>query len=67
MALQGEQLRNLAKLMVEEMHPDKTEVLLVTGEQFSDGELDIARAFRRATPLQRSAIRAVIASWELSE
>lgn len=64
MALSKEQLTDLAAEIVASLHPEKTEVLLTTGEEFQNGELDVARAMKRATGLQRSAIFAIVASWE---
>jgi hypothetical protein len=64
MALSNEQLKELAAEMVAALFPEKTEVLLTTGEEFQNGELDVARAMKRATGLQRSAVFAMVASWE---
>lgn len=64
MALERKNLETLAKQIAAEMHPERIEVLLTTGEEFEGCALDIARTFARAEPAQKAAFIALAKAFD---
>ncbi len=63
MSLPLKDLKILAKLMVEELQPERTEIVLTSGEEFDGEAMDLARAYMRATGRQRKALLSVVESF----
>lgn len=65
MALSREQLKSLAIEMAATMpDPPPRRIEIVAGAMVSSESMGIARSYESATPLQKRALEAVVASWE---
>lgn len=65
MALDPALRDELVQMICEGLDRTRTELVLTTGESFHEEAMDIARAYMRATGLQRASLQAIVASWEL--
>ena len=65
MTISPERLKALAIEMAAAMpEPPPRRMEIVAGAMVSHESMELARAYKRATPLQQRALEAVVASWE---
>lgn len=67
MSLSPESLKTLAMELAAAMpEPPPRRFEIVAGAMIRSESMEIARTYERATPMQRRAVDAVIASWRLT-
>ena len=61
--LNPHELKALAIELAAAMPPERTEIVLATGEALSEEAMRIARAYAAANGAQKNALSAVVDSW----